>query len=167
MLNVAVSRCEAACRLLAGTGRVLRASVRIRRGPCLLALGVLAGCSLSPEPTVEVAAIDRDRPASDASPQSGADRPTSERAAAVVALVVERERVAASDVHVVTDESVTWPNGALGCAKPGRMYTQSLVSGYRVVVRVGGRQHHYHGRVGGAAFLCLNPDPPSGWIMDR
>ena len=31
----------------------------------------------------------------------------------------------ASDVKVVSAQSVIWPNGALGCAKPGEMFTQA------------------------------------------
>src|SRR5262245_12017801 len=46
--------------------------------------------------------------------------------------LAQRAGIAASDAKVVAAESITWPNGALGCPQPGRMYTQMLVPGYRV-----------------------------------
>ncbi|MCA0296122.1 MAG: hypothetical protein LCH96_12625 [Actinobacteria bacterium] len=46
-------------------------------------------------------------------------------------------------VEVVKAVSVTWPNGALGCPKPGVSYTQALVDGMQVVVSVAGKQYDY------------------------
>jgi hypothetical protein len=38
--------------------------------------------------------------------------------------------------ELVSSEAVTFSNGALGCPQPGKSYTQALVEGMRVVVRV-------------------------------
>src|SRR3954463_8935135 len=38
------------------------------------------------------------------------------------AVLATEQGVSAADVKVVTAQSVNWPNGALGCPKPGRMY---------------------------------------------
>ncbi len=46
-------------------------------------------------------------------------------------------------VELVSAESVTWPNGALGCPKPGVSYTQALVYGMKVVVSVAGTPYDY------------------------
>ena len=46
-------------------------------------------------------------------------------------------------IEVVTARSVTWPNGALGCPKPGMAYTQMVIDGYQVVVTVGGKTYDY------------------------
>ena len=43
------------------------------------------------------------------------------------------ERGAAGEPVLVSAESVTWPNGALGCPQPGMSYTQAVVDGMRVV----------------------------------
>ncbi|MFS0868123.1 hypothetical protein AB3M83_12420 [Microbacterium sp. 179-B 1A2 NHS] len=48
---------------------------------------------------------------------------------------------------LVSAEAVTFTDGSLGCPKPGRSYTQALVDGMRIVVRVDGVTYDY--RVGG------------------
>jgi hypothetical protein len=62
--------------------------------------------------------------------------------------------IATEGIEVVTARSVTWPNGALGCPKPGMAYTQMIIDGYQVVVTVGGKTYDY--RFGGTATprLC-------------
>jgi len=54
-------------------------------------------------------------------------------------------------------EAVIWNDGSLGCPRPGVLYTQEQVEGYRVVLRVDGREYDY--RVGrrGAFVLCERP----------
>lgn len=64
-------------------------------------------------------------------------------------------------------ETITWPNGAMGCPKGGMNYTQALTKGYRVVLETNGRQYFYHGRKGGEPFYCAKPSGGNSWIMDR
>jgi hypothetical protein len=56
----------------------------------------------------------------------------------------KRTGIASDQVAVASAEKVTWTDGALGCPQPGRMYTQSLVPGYRVFMRAGERTLLYH-----------------------
>jgi hypothetical protein len=56
----------------------------------------------------------------------------------------QRAGVALDKVKVLNVESVTWPNGSLGCPEPGMMYTQALVSGYRIRVDASGTTLTYH-----------------------
>lgn len=64
--------------------------------------------------------------------------------------VANEQGVSAGDVRVVSTQAVNWPNGALGCPKPGRVYTQAIVPGYRIVLEAGGKRFTYHtGRQGG------------------
>jgi len=65
--------------------------------------------------------------------------------------------VDASQARVVTAQAVTWPNGALGCAQPGEIYTQALVPGYRVEFEAGGRIYAYHAAERGYFKLCPRP----------
>jgi hypothetical protein len=51
-------------------------------------------------------------------------------------------------------ESVTWADGALGCAEPGMLYTQALVPGWRLIVSHGTRQLTYHASRRGAWTWC-------------
>lgn len=56
----------------------------------------------------------------------------------------QKAGVDVSQVVVISAQAVTWNDGSLGCPKPGVMYTQALVSGYEVVLSVGGSQVTYH-----------------------
>jgi hypothetical protein len=64
--------------------------------------------------------------------------------------------VSAADIKVVSAQAVNWPNGALGCPKPGKMYTQAIVPGYRIELEVGGKRFRYHAGKAGAYKRCDN-----------
>lgn len=64
-----------------------------------------------------------------------------------------------SELAIVQDEAVVWPDGSLGCPEPGMMYTMALVDGYHIVVQAGEDELDY--RTGSNNFfkLCENPAP--------
>lgn len=78
-----------------------------------------------------------------------------------VADLAATEGVADADIEVVTAERVTWPDGALGCPQPGEVYTQALVPGYRIVLRVASTEYSYHGADGSDPSRCDDPEPPA------
>jgi hypothetical protein len=58
-----------------------------------------------------------------------------------------------------------WSDGSMGCAEPGRIYTQALVPGWRIVLAVPDRAaQHYHGSRHGAWVWCAagRSRPPAG-----
>ncbi|BDV29836.1 hypothetical protein [Microbacterium terricola] len=55
---------------------------------------------------------------------------------------------------LVSVEAVTWPDGSLGCPRPGRSYTHALVPGMRVVVSVGGETYDYRFGRSDSPRLC-------------
>jgi hypothetical protein len=60
---------------------------------------------------------------------------------------------------------VVWPNGALGCPRPGMQYTQVPVDGSVIELGVGGRVYRYHTGGSSPPFLCDQPltqKPASG-----
>lgn len=59
-----------------------------------------------------------------------------------------------TELEVLSAESVTWPDGSLGCPQPGMMYTQALVPGFRIRVRAGTATLDYHAGRSGAAMFC-------------
>jgi hypothetical protein len=73
---------------------------------------------------------------------------------AVVADAARRFKVESSAVVLTRAERVTWPNGALGCPEPGRMYTQMLVPGYRVVAKTAEGELTYHTDARGNVVNC-------------
>ncbi len=61
---------------------------------------------------------------------------------------------AAAGAEIVVAESVTWPDGSLGCPVPGEMYVQVLTPGYRLVFEADGVRHDYRLSEAGAVRLC-------------
>ena len=73
-------------------------------------------------------------------------------------------RIDASREAVVVDQAgaVTWRDGSLGCPQPGMMYTQALVAGYRILLKVDDVTFDYHASNSGHFVLCdrgLAEDP--------
>jgi len=73
---------------------------------------------------------------------------------ATIENAAQRSGTPRSEIKVVAAESVTWPDGSLGCPVPGMMYTQALVPGYRIVLQAGGQQLAYHAGAQGSARFC-------------
>lgn len=98
--------------------------------------------------------------------------PAQPPAATVPASIVEATRTdllkrlgtAARDAkaELTVHESVVWPDGSLGCAKPGERYTMAEVPGWRLVWRVGPRDWEYHASARGAFVYCERPTGPAG-----
>ena len=62
-----------------------------------------------------------------------------------------------AEVEVVAVEEVTWSDGSRGCAEPGMMYTQALIDGSRITLRVDGTTYEYHAGGSGPPALCEQP----------
>lgn len=63
----------------------------------------------------------------------------------------------------VMAKAVTWPSGALGCPKPGRVYQQVVVPGYHVVFEAGDERWDFRATETGGVVLCednISLDPP-------
>ena len=68
----------------------------------------------------------------------------------------------ASEVEIITAKAATWTDGSLGCPEPGMMYTQALVDGYQVIVRVGDQELDYRVGGGGEFRICEEGSGESG-----
>ena len=73
---------------------------------------------------------------------------------AVVTDAAKRFHVAESAVVLARAEQLTWSDGSLGCPEPGRMYTQMLVAGFRVVAITSAGELTYHTDSRGYAVSC-------------
>ena len=73
---------------------------------------------------------------------------------AVVAAAARRFQVEENAVVLTRAEQVTWPDGSLGCPQPGRMYTQALVPGYRLVAKSAQGEVVYHADSRGNLATC-------------
>lgn len=68
-----------------------------------------------------------------------------------------REGVTPDQVVVAAWSPVTWTDGSLGCPQEGMSYTQALVEGELLILRVGAGLFQYHARAGGPFAYCATP----------
>lgn len=72
----------------------------------------------------------------------------------VLADLAARAGVTTDDITVAIAESVTWPDGSLGCGRPGEIYQPVPVPGYRVLLQAAGTDYEYHLAESGYFVLC-------------
>jgi len=70
--------------------------------------------------------------------------------------LARRALVKPDTITVVSATEQQWPDGSMGCPKPGEMYTQMIVPGYRVVLQAGGEKYAYHSDQRGKFIVCAN-----------
>ncbi len=75
----------------------------------------------------------------------------------VVADAATRLGVDRTQVRIVMARAETFPDGSLGCPRPGEMYTQAVVEGYHVIVEANGTQLDYRGNEQRQFRICENP----------
>jgi hypothetical protein len=82
--------------------------------------------------------------------------------------LARRALVKPETITVVSATEQQWPDGSLGCPKPGQMYPQMIVPGYRVVLQAGGEKYAYHSDQRGKFIVCANglALPPAKQQMD-
>ncbi len=68
--------------------------------------------------------------------------------------LARRTGIPVDQITVVEVQPVTWPDGSLGCPQPGMAYTQVMVDGLLIRLRVGGRDYAYHSGGSRPPFLC-------------
>lgn len=93
-------------------------------------------------------------------PAATTSTPTSDPtgpAALAVADLAARLDVDPASIEVVSEETVTWRDGSLGCAKEGSSYTQALVEGSRIILRADGTDYEYHSGGSKSPFWCEKP----------
>jgi hypothetical protein len=70
--------------------------------------------------------------------------------------LARRALVKPDTITVVSATEQQWPDGSMGCPKPGEMYTQMIVPGYRVVLQAAGEKYAYHSDQRGKFIVCAN-----------
>jgi hypothetical protein len=83
--------------------------------------------------------------------------------------LAQRLGVDVGEITPLSGVLVMWPNGALGCPRPGMQYTQVPVDGSVIELGAGGRVYRYHTGGSTTPFLCDQPlteKPPVGDELD-
>ncbi|MBI5030051.1 MAG: hypothetical protein HZB51_05955 [Chloroflexi bacterium] len=68
--------------------------------------------------------------------------------------LAKRSGISVDQITLVQVQTVTWPDGSLGCPQPGMMYPQVLVDGLLIQLRAKGDVYEYHSGGNRAPFLC-------------
>ena len=134
----------------------------MRRGLAASLLAVLASGCVARDPGAKV---QTGAPADEAVPAAERPGPNTKEAApvatdlqamvrAALADAAGRDSADASPPRLIGAESVTWPDGSLGCPMAGRVYTMALVRGFRIRIQAGARELDYHAGERGRPFLC-------------
>ena len=63
-------------------------------------------------------------------------------------------------IDVLDARAVTWRDGSVGCPEPGLAYSQALVPGWLVVLRVDDGSFRYHASENRHPFFCATPEAP-------
>ena len=62
-----------------------------------------------------------------------------------------------AEIAFIEYRDVVWPDGGLGCPRPGMVYVQVTVDGYAIRLGAGKRVYQYHGGGRRGPFLCESP----------
>ncbi|MGI9529814.1 MAG: hypothetical protein ACR2NG_08885 [Acidimicrobiia bacterium] len=68
--------------------------------------------------------------------------------------LADRLGIDGSEIAVLSQVEMDWPDGSLGCPQPGMRYKQAIVNGTLTVLVVDGIEYRYHAGGGRAPFLC-------------
>lgn len=71
--------------------------------------------------------------------------------------LARRAQVPLERITLALVEAQDWPSSALGCPKPGYVYTQVVTPGYVIGLDLDGVRHTYHASREGAVVTCA-PD---------
>lgn len=64
-------------------------------------------------------------------------------------------------IHVISTESILWPDTALGCPRPGAVYDEQTIPGYQVLLEANEQEYVYHTDAERKFVLCVEENLPS------
>ena len=68
--------------------------------------------------------------------------------------LARRESVDTAEIELLRFEEVVWPDAGMGCPHPDMRYRQVPQDGTLIVLRLRGREYHYHSGGKRPPFLC-------------
>ena len=137
--------------------RTIPCGIRLRPVAAGLATAGLAltlgACNPTPESMAEPTAADVAQPVAALTAAATGEVPA-DLLEKIIDDLVAQESLKREDIEVERAESVIWSDGALGCPKPGEMYTQAQVPGFWVVLKSGEKQYDYRASEKGYFRRC-------------
>jgi hypothetical protein len=64
-----------------------------------------------------------------------------------------------NSIVMASADSINWPNSALGCPKPDKVYAQGRVPGFRIKLTTGGKEYIYNTDRTGILVQCPQAAP--------
>lgn len=68
--------------------------------------------------------------------------------------LAERLKIEVTEITLVKTEESIWPNAALGCPSPGKVYAQGKVPGYQIRLEASGVEYVYNTDLSGQVLFC-------------
>jgi hypothetical protein len=73
--------------------------------------------------------------------------------------LAQRLQIDVNEIALVKTAEMVWPNAALGCPAPGKVYTKGRVPGFQVWLESGGIKYIYNTDLSGRIILCVSENP--------
>jgi hypothetical protein len=72
----------------------------------------------------------------------------------IISDLQEKTGAARQSIQVIRAQAVVWNDGSLGCPKPGEFYTQALVNGFHIILKIEDKEYDYRASQSNYFFLC-------------
>jgi hypothetical protein len=72
----------------------------------------------------------------------------------IISDLQQKTGAARQSIQVIRAQAVVWNDGSLGCPKPGEFYTQALVNGFHIILKIEDKEYDYRASQTGYFFLC-------------
>ena len=72
---------------------------------------------------------------------------------AAIEAVAKKYNIPSEQIHIVSTEAVTWPNGCLGVVIPGVMCTEVITDGFRIKLEANGQPYEVHTNQDGTSVV--------------
>ena len=86
-----------------------------------------------------------------------------DQVSAAIADLALHLQIEPGSIEFVQVRVVQWPDGSLGCPQEGESYTQAVVDGSQVILRVDGRLYDYRADEMANVKLCPSEDKDGGY----
>jgi hypothetical protein len=82
---------------------------------------------------------------------------------AIISLVkddlAQKTGISLDKINILEVDAVEWPDGSLGCGKPGTEYVQVVTPGFRISLEADGKVFSYHTNTSKQIILCSEQLP--------
>lgn len=73
--------------------------------------------------------------------------------------LANRLHIKEDDIVLQKTAEMVWPNAALGCPAPGKVYAKGRVPGFQIWLETGGLKYIYNTDQAGTIILCMLEKP--------